>query len=479
MASPQREPIDEVLAQQSPAKKVKPENLEAERRDLPEPMVVVDPEVEARKKAQATLRSQIADLEKHEEDLRARYAASKASFETHQAEKAQRQADLGELRRTLVEQKEALTPLLQKKEEWIGKVGNAYGSLGVALLNRDQTVPDQQQALSSAMQEIYDAPNLDSQEGPRQRIQDILAGPNRGLKKPCPLPDLFYRMEILRRHWESMQGGAPAFSTTLQTPAVQEKYKIVAGVLSKVVEFNRVLVEHLDPSHLDFHKITAKSSAVAVALAENNDVDLAENNDVDLRKFLQKDGFEERKKTLQAKNYSGLLTRITEGLKAVALELAGAKVRNDQDAIRKAMATLTSAGLPGDIAKWTSDAVEEAIDSQSEAAIAQISLESFKETTLPQIYGPAMDSLSAQWATEQEKRQTWLDQVRETLLEDEEEIRTLQGRISDLEGQEPELQKALSGLDRTLAQESQELKRLGEESQALDAQLQSLRQQQA
>jgi chromosome segregation ATPase len=123
--------------------------------------------------------------------------------------------------------------------------------------------------------------------------------------------------------------------------------------------------------------------------------------------------------------------------------------------------------------------VEEVIDSQSEAAIAQISLESFKETTLPQIYVPAMHSLKDQRDTAQQNRQIWLDQVREILLEDDGEIQTLQARISDLEAQAQGLRQALSELDGTLAQESQDLEKVAQESQALDAQLQSLRQQQA
>jgi hypothetical protein len=446
---------DEVLMDQSPSKRSRPEEPA-----VFEPMDVVL-EAEAFEKSRAILLSQIADLEGHKRDLVASYATSQSSFEAHQEERAQRRLALGELQGEISKQREILDPLLQMKKEWTGKVGKAYGSLGVALLTRDENTPSQQQALDKAMQAIYEAPDLDSQEGPMNQIRSIL-----GLNEKNPLPDLFYKINILKHHWELLQG-KPAFSTTLQTPAVQEKYKIVANILPQIVEFNRALVEHLDPAHLDFHKITAKSSAVAVALAENNDADL--------RKFLQKDGFEERRRVLQAKNYTGSLSRITEKLKAVALELQGAKIKKDQDAIKQAMAALTSAGLPGDIEKWTLDAVEEAIDSQSDAAIAQISLESFKETALPQIYGPTMDSLQGQWAETEQKRNAWLDKVRDGLSDGE--IGALQAKISVLESQAQVLGQSLSDLDGALGQETQELEKVKLEIRRLDSQLEALRQQ--
>lgn len=433
---------------------------------------LLDPEVEGLTKAHLSLRRQILELGRHYEDLSRQYKTSMTQFQEHQKQEGPLRAALAMFPQKIGEKRAALSPLLQKETEWRKEVQDAYGTWGIALLNGEDT-SRQAQELEAAMQRIYKTMDPEAQE----IIDAILASPDNNEKEyPCPLPELFRRRRLLQLYRESVEG-KPAFSTTLQTPEIQRRFKIVGALLPTIVEFNQALFEHLAPAHLDFENITAKSSAVAKA------------RDEALGAFLKADNFEERKKALQKKNYSNPLSRIIEELKNAASNLEAARAQKNSAGIREATEKLTSVGLPLDVLKGDEEAISLAIESQCDEALAQIALESFKETALPRIYEATMKSLEEQWKLAEKRRQQWIvdgrvkssdtieASVKDILAQNTAEMGKIQSQIQSLEAEEVRVREELSRLQKSLRQEEEMLQQKMQEEQAVGKQLEELRRQ--
>ncbi len=458
-------PTASVDDQVSPSKRVKSAPLATASVDAPQPMGgVVDGDAEALQKARTTLQSQIADLEGEAKDLEARYSALQSSLADHQKEKDEKQAALEKLQEQMRERAGELQSLFDTKENWRGDIVNFYGSFGVALLDDDtETASRLEKRLDDLMKSLYATKDPEAQEPLVAEIRGIL-----GAHEKNPLANIFCEMGIFRCAWESTQG-KPPFSTTLQSQDTLSRYQMVSGILQRVVGFSRALFEALDPKHLELAKITAKSSAVLGALSKNNEGTL--------KAFLKADRFEDYKKDLVAKNYGSQLENIISGLKDTALELESAKKKNKSGDKQKALAALTASGLKGDIANWSHEKVKRAIDDLADETVAQVVVESFKEMVLPQQYSSIMAPLTATWETNLEKRTKYFDTIKGLLAGNDQEIQALQGTISDSTAQAEDLGRALSVLEETLQQESQDLEGVAQEKQALNAQLQALRQQ--
>ncbi len=382
-------------------------------------------------------------------------------MKTHRDRKASLLEALQELPRRIRVGREALVPLVKEEETRTREIQDSYGAWGLALLRGEDT-SSLRSDLDAAMQKIYGSSDPEVHEQARGEIKAILAGSS----DDCHLPELFRKMSLLQFYRQSTEGKAPFFQT-LGAEQVRQRFQIVADILPQIVNFNRVVFQGFDPEHLNFENITGIPQAVLRALTGNKDEFL--------RRFFGEDQFKERKAALQKENYSSVLGRLIDGLKAAASRLASARVQENLPEIVAAEKILKSAGLPADVLEMDEDDIKSAIHSLLDKGLADIALESFKEIGLPKIYESTMKSLRAQWQDYEIKREKYIvegditegrvgadglkepnvrvDGMRKILAQNAERIGVLEQEIQDLEREEQRSREELSHLQEMLERE--------------------------